>query len=314
LPSALSLALLEMPPLTSQQQPNLPDAAAGIKQTIQARHGIATYVPKGHTFKVINTYGRQVVDLWGFTLHGVPTRDEMEQDTEEEQKLDAEIAEAENKAYTQGVEDSGVVVEHEPTGEAEKEVEESGVLVSDGQTQDTAEKDDDESRGEAVTQEVGPEVKAEETSPTQGAQESEAVEAQAGQVSEEQTQMSKSWASYIPSIPEKLKKPTTKTTTADSSQDESQRKSWGSYLPSIRGSKGKEKAVDEKEARTWSSYIPSGTAFSSYIPKGALSSIAALHQRDPSKSLAEQMYDFSKTPVGAVGLSSKFSITSCLVV
>jgi uncharacterized protein YcgI (DUF1989 family) len=59
-----------MPILPSKQQPNLPDAATGIKQTIQARHGIAAYVPKDHTIKVINTYGRQVVDLWGFALHG----------------------------------------------------------------------------------------------------------------------------------------------------------------------------------------------------------------------------------------------------
>jgi hypothetical protein len=300
-----------MPILPSTQQANLPDAATGIKQTIQARHGIATYVPKGHTIKVINTYGRQVVDLWGFALHGAPTRDEMEQDAEEEEKLEAELAEAEHNVREQGVEDSGIVVEHELGGREQqhKEAEESGVLVEEGNTQTMGEKEDEDTHEKATSQDISSE-KAEDIPLPSSSQELDIVEEKSGESSDVQTQMSKSWASYIPSISEKLRKPATEGDQAGPSQDGSQRKTWGSYLPSIRGSKGKEKAEDDKEPRTWSSYIPSGTAFSSYIPKGALSSIAALHQRDPSKSVAEQLYDFSKTPVGAVGLSSKFTIIS----
>ncbi|KAK4962328.1 hypothetical protein LTR66_012697, partial [Elasticomyces elasticus] len=105
----------------------------------------------------------------------------------------------------------------------------------------------------------------------------------------------------------------------EGSGDEGAKKGWTAYLPSIRGGKGggseekaapeaekKEKAAPEaeKEKKTWSSYFPSGIGFSSYLPaKSTLSGFAASHYRDPSKSYAEQLADFSKTPVGAAGLS-----------
>jgi hypothetical protein len=126
---------------------------------------------------------------------------------------------------------------------------------------------------------------------------------------------SRGWASYIPSVHGRGKKvekapgeqsrvEKTETTAKSAS------KGWGSYLPSVRGLKrpakpqGSENAEEEK---TWGSYIPSGQGFSNYLPnKSAISSFASLHQIDSSKSVAEQLYDFSKTPVGAAGLSGKF--------
>lgn len=41
-------------------------------QTIPARHGTATFVPSGHTIKIINTFGTQVVDTWAFALPSPP--------------------------------------------------------------------------------------------------------------------------------------------------------------------------------------------------------------------------------------------------
>src|ERR1700753_2783178 len=73
--------------LPRRSEPQLPETVMGVKQTILARHGTATYVPKGHTIKIINTYGRQVVDTWAFALHAPPTAEEMEQDAQDEQEF-----------------------------------------------------------------------------------------------------------------------------------------------------------------------------------------------------------------------------------
>ncbi|KAK8207531.1 hypothetical protein IWZ01DRAFT_368992 [Phyllosticta capitalensis] len=99
-------------------------------------------------------------------------------------------------------------------------------------------------------------------------------------------------------------------------------KSWGSYLPSIPirkpGSSNKknmtaaaqtqhQRLAKDSNAKGWLSYIPSGKSFTSYLPpkgKEALSAFAASHYRDPTKSYGEQLYEFSKTPVGAFGLSA----------
>lgn len=68
-----------------------------------------------------------------------------------------------------------------------------------------------------------------------------------------------------------------------------------------------EKTASEATSKGWSAYLPSGFGFTSYLPstKGALSAFASSHHRDPNKSYAEQLYEFSKTPVGAASLSGK---------
>jgi hypothetical protein len=134
---------------------------------------------------------------------------------------------------------------------------------------------------------------------------------------------SKGWASYIPSVRglgKQAEKPG-----ADQEQSEatdttpkSASKGWGSYLPSVRGlrkSTKEKESKEDKEERTWGSYIPSGQGYSNYLPnRSAISSFASLHQRDSSKSVAEQLYDFSKTPVGAAGLSGKVLLFPKLIV
>ena len=52
-------------------------------QTIPARYGVATFVPAGHTIKIVNTSGTQVVDTWAFAL---PNPEEKENEPQQQQK------------------------------------------------------------------------------------------------------------------------------------------------------------------------------------------------------------------------------------
>jgi hypothetical protein len=117
------------------------------------------------------------------------------------------------------------------------------------------------------------------------------------------TNVKKSWTKYLPSVRGRPKQPATtddpQTLEASAKTAPAPRKTWASYLPSVPNKTGHD------EPRSWASHIPSGHGFSSYIPKDALHAISEIHKRDPNKSVAEQLYDFSKTPAGAAGLSSK---------
>jgi len=73
-----------------------------------------------------------------------------------------------------------------------------------------------------------------------------------------------------------------------------------------------EKTQNEANTKKWSSYLPTGKGFSSYVPnvqipdsKSAISAFQSSHYRDPNKSYAEHLYDFSKTPVGAGTIAGK---------
>lgn len=137
-----------------------------------------------------------------------------------------------------------------------------------------------------------------------------------------------------PDTPEKDK--TTELT--DSPSKQSPKRTWASYLPSIpyrnKGAANKQaaeqkpsaeqiKKQNEENTKKWSSYLPTGKSFSSYVPnvpnvevpdsKSVISAFKSSHYRDPNKSYAEQLYDFSKTPVGAgtmAGTLSEFHNTT----
>lgn len=99
---------------------------------------------------------------------------------------------------------------------------------------------------------------------------------------------------------------------------------WSSYMPSMstlgmsnKEDGGQEKGDQEKSSggqtqqqknsKTWASYFKPGKGFSSYIPQQAtdtVSKFVSAHNRDTSKSYLEQLTDFSKTPVGAAGMSA----------
>ncbi|KAF2770557.1 hypothetical protein EJ03DRAFT_382013 [Teratosphaeria nubilosa] len=202
------------------------------QQTIQARHGVATFVPAGQVIKIINTSGTQVVDAWAFALPDpVPKKDDSgdkKEETKDEQKQN----------------------EKTPAKPAPKKKKDA-----DLPSQEDAEK---------ATQER---MKQSE---------------QAGADAKTATPQKSSWSSYVPSLG--LTSPKKDTDTPKKDETEQQ-----------------------KNSRTWASYFPSGKGFQSYIPKSASGTVSAFakdHQRDTSKSYFEQLQDFSKTPVGAAGLSA----------
>ncbi|KNG47317.1 hypothetical protein DDE82_000905 [Stemphylium lycopersici] len=246
---------------------------SGELQTIPARHGVATFVPRGRTIKVINTYGKQVVSMWAFTL-GPPPED------------------------GEGEEGEGKELEEE---EVKREAEELKKAVEEGEGQeaDTAKGAEDQAKKENADSEKGAESWENITDDTK--QDAEDPPEQA------------------PDTPENENEKSTESTASPSQQPN--KRTWASYLPSIpyrnKGAANKqeaeqkpspeqEKKQNEENTKKWSSYLPTGKSFSSYVPnmevpdsKSVVSAFKASHNRDPNKSYAEQLYDFSKTPVGA---------------
>jgi hypothetical protein len=242
-------------------------------QQIPARHGTATFVPKGSVIKIINTYGRQVVDTWAFALPSeAPSQREVDEENEREEEVDRQATTAAEKqggaetAQQEGEEAAAAAAGTQPAqddGEAKQEGEQNEESNNDG---DVTPKDDSGSGAQKVPGSET-ETDAEKAKDTDGG----------------------------------LKTP--------------QKAGWSSYIPSIRSTKGKGEASQQQtpkkkeqqgEKRTWASYFPSGQGFSNYVPSSkSISSFASSHERDPTKSYAEQLYDFSKTPVGAGALSGK---------
>ncbi|KAF2397526.1 hypothetical protein EJ06DRAFT_153826 [Trichodelitschia bisporula] len=208
------------------RKPALP--AVGESQTIPARHGVATFVPRGHTVTVRNTYGSQVVDMWAFALHEPPRDEDIDEEGKEaKEEKDAQAAQGEELKSNPPIKKDKEEKKEEQKSEKEKTAEGEKRVAGDNKSDKEAE--------EAA---------------------------------------SRSWSSYMPTLP-----------TPWSSQSQPK----------------EEKAVKE---RNWGSYLPSGVGFSSYVPsKATLSAFAASRYRDPDKSYKEQLYDFSKTPVGAASLS-----------
>ncbi|CAE7206618.1 hypothetical protein PTTW11_09582 [Pyrenophora teres f. teres] len=262
---------------------NTVDDMSGELQTIPARHGVATFVPRGRTIKVINTYGQQVVSMWAFTL-GAPPEDEDDGAGEE---LDEEQVKREADELKKAV-DEGEGKDAETLVESGKEVKKEDERGDDKEAQST----------EKSIQDSKQEVK---DSPEQAA---------------DATQKAKDSSEQTPDTT-----PDEKAKTAPSSSKQPNKRTWASYLPSIpyrnKGGANKqeteqkptpeqEKKQNEENTKKWSSYLPTGKSFSSYVPnvevpdsKSVVSAFKASHYRDPNKSYAEQLYDFSKTPVGA---------------
>lgn len=245
---------------------------SGELQTIPARHGVATFVPRGRTIKVINTYGKQVVSMWAFSL-GAPPEEEDEEDAEVPE-LDEEEVQKEAEGLKKAVEEGGGK-ETEATSKGKekfKETENTGK-----ETQTTSEDEDAEDPPEQA-----PDTPENEKS-------TETIASSSKQPSK------RTWASYLPSIPYRNK--------AAANKAEAEKK------PSAE----EEKAQNEENTKKWSSYLPTGKGFSSYVPnvqlpdsKGVVSAFKSSHYRDPNKSYAEQLYDFSKTPVGAGTIAGTF--------
>lgn len=246
---------------------------SGQLQTIPARHGVATFVPRGRTIKVINTYGKQVVSTWAFGLGAPPEDGEVDENDVKEIEGQTERLKEEIGKQEKGI------TEYKASEEKENTEKDSQTMKLDAATEDGKEKANDKSPNpESVPFPSGSQSEAAEDPPEEAPDESKAPE-------------KRTWSSYLPS------KPT-------------------GYLPSLPyRSKGavsqpseplSEKAKRDELTKKWSSYLPTGKSFSSYVPNvqlpdssGVVSAFKASHYRDPNKSYAEQLYDFSKTPVGA---------------
>jgi hypothetical protein len=224
---------------------------SGEYQLVPARHGTATFVPRGHTIMIRNTYGKQVIDTWAFALNAPPKKKAQEKKTKDQAKKD-ESGDGDNKQEKEASSKEAEAKENKNGGEVNTEIEPESKDESNKQEN---KKDDNK----------------------------ENVDDSAN------------------SSPEKAK------------GDKTGKNTWSSYLPTLRSRAGPKNTKDKEDddektkqanTRKWSSYLPSGKGYTSYLPSSeAISAFASSHYRDPEKSIAEQLQDFSKTPVGAAGLS-----------
>jgi hypothetical protein len=123
---------------------------SGELQTIPARHGVATFVPRGRTIKVINTYGQQVVSMWAFTLG--PPPENGEEGEGEGKELDEEQVKKEAEGLKKAVEeDAGKEAEASAKGEEEKADDKGSKHEekSDGKEAPSTEKQTDDSKQDA---------------------------------------------------------------------------------------------------------------------------------------------------------------------
>ncbi|PVH95884.1 hypothetical protein DM02DRAFT_675184 [Periconia macrospinosa] len=285
---------------------------SGELQTIPARHGVATYVPKGRTIKIINTYGKQVVSAWAFGL-GPPPEDGDEEEVEGEEDVEGmeedveKLKEGLDKGKEKEVEDVEKKIKEEiekPKEEAAKDADEKTEEVKDdgkeskdetGETGDSAVKHDPDASEEKDAKKSEDSTNDADDPPEQAPDTPENEKSAPEQAaSSAKSNQKRSWASYLPSIPYRNKNPTQGKADSNSKQE----------------SKA-EKEKSEATSKKWSSYLPTGKGFSSYVPnvqmpdsQQVISAFQASHGRDPNKSYAEQLYDFSKTPVGAGSIAA----------
>ncbi|KAI9657926.1 MAG: hypothetical protein M1821_002583 [Bathelium mastoideum] len=294
---------------------------SGSIQTIPARHGTATYVPQGHSIKIINSSGTQVIDTWVFALNAPPTGRQKKLEKSQEPAQPNEGEQTPKKNEKQVEKENGTVTP--ASGKETQTIDDEKDLESKREAgDDTVEKrgGDPEDQGATGKGEEGKEETAEETQASNSQSKEENDEHGEQMVDSTTTAASSGrWSAYIPSWSSSSKGAQNKDTPGaakgkkapaklkDQKQPQkkvdgaAQSSTWSSYIPTWSSSKTEKPS----NSKGWSTYIPSGQGFSSYLPsQGQLSAFAAQHARNPAKSYAEQLYDFSKTPVGAVGLSA----------
>jgi hypothetical protein len=284
---------------------------SGELQTIPARHGVATFVPRGRTIKVINTYGKQVVSMWAFTLGAPPEEgDEDGPGAEEMEKEAKKLQEAAEKEEGQGEkQEIDESAKEEPSEQKVEDQNEEQKAEGQNEEQKTEGQNEEQKEQPASSNEEGskeehedPPEQAPDTPDNEKTTESTEKSTEDTTESTETTgkQPSKrTWASYLPSIPYRSKGKGAKAEKAEPGAEQ-------------EPSPEEQKAQNEANTKKWSSYIPTGKGFSSYIPnvevpskEGVVSAFKSSHYRDPNKSYAEQLYDFSKTPVGAGTIAGK---------
>jgi len=253
---------------------------SGELQTIPARHGVATFVPRGRTIKIINTYGKQVVSTWAFGLHAPPEEGD-DNDGEEVEEVEGKAEELKEELEKEEKEEKQVEKAEAASGKDESEKTES---KKDKRIND----ENEDGSKEANEPNVEDEKSKGADDPPEQAPDTPPDDAKSSDKSNDKKPEKRTWSSYLPSIPYR-------------SRNQGQN-SENKGKPDAKTEKAQNEAVSKK----WSSYLPTGKGFSSYVPnvqmpdtQGVVSAFKASHNWDPNKSYAEQLYDFSKTPVGA---------------
>ncbi|EAT92416.2 hypothetical protein SNOG_00921 [Parastagonospora nodorum SN15] len=240
---------------------------SGELQTIPARHGVATFVPRGRTIKVINTYGKQVVSMWAFSLGAPPEEGEGEGEAED---IDEDKVREEAEGLKNAVEGKDGGME---SGEKDEKIEKKDREEDTNEADKTKPDDDD------------PPEQAPDTPENEKTTETTA--------SSSKQPTKRTWGSYLPSIPyrnkgapkkeEGEKKPSAQD---EKTQNEANTKKWSSYLPTGKG---------------FSSYVPNVQIPDS---KSAISAFQSSHNRDPNKSYAEQLHPWNTSPLPHTRASS----------
>ncbi|TKA68773.1 hypothetical protein B0A49_07336 [Cryomyces minteri] len=248
-------------------------------QVIPARHGTATFVPRGSIIKIINTSGTQVIDTWAFALHNPPEKlapKEKEPKEKKEKKERKEQPPIEKQA-----DDKKEATNKKAADDTKSEAKEPD-KKSDEKEPDKKSTEEKSNEGKSKNDEASGEAAGEE-------------KASGGTAA-------KGWTSYLPSLRSKGDKGD-KGDKSDKGETAGNKAADGKAAES-KAAEDKKSSDEAAASKGWSAYMPSGIGFTSYLPsKGALSAFAASHYRDPNKSYVEQLQDFSKTPVGAAGLS-----------
>jgi uncharacterized protein YcgI (DUF1989 family) len=184
-----------------------------------------------------------------------------------------------------------------PAGQTIKIINSSGTQVVDtwafALPQPAPKKDVDqrarekEEAGKEETAKAAEKVKAKNNFPNQEEAEKATKEAQvqAEQAEKEGAQKKTGWSTYVPSI----------STLGLGKKEEND------------GRPESNETQQQKDSRTWATYFKPGKGFGSYIPQQAtdtVNKLVSVHYRDTNKSYLEQLTDFSKTPVGAAGMSA----------
>lgn len=218
-------------------------AEAATMQTIPARHGTATFVPKGSTIKIVNTSGTQVIDTWAFALPTAPKGllDKGSEEKESEDKKEDEGRKEESKKTDESKKDDAAPAAPPATPQpAAKSKGKKGKNDLDLPSQEDA---------EAATAQ-GSQQPAEDGGASKGA---------------DGSTPKKGWTAYLPS----LRGSGGQKAVADGgAADEKKKKD--------AAADDKEQKQQQKESsRTWGSYLPSGQGYTSYLPsKGAISAFA----------------------------------------
>ncbi|THX00258.1 hypothetical protein D6D17_06411 [Aureobasidium pullulans] len=252
-------------------------------QTIPARHGTATFVPKGSTIKIVNTSGTQVIDTWAFALPTPPKKQGPQEDAQDEQDKSYQEQDEKEKLNLAEEED------RKQREEEKKKQEEEEKKKKEQEEKDKAskKKGNRKSRG-------GLDLPSQEEAEAATSQQQQAAEAEAKQQS---TPTKSSWSSYLPSL--RGRKQITDGNAKDDSKASEQKEDPADSTEVL------DKSQEKENSRQWGSYLLKGQGVTSYLPsKGAISAFAAQHARDPNKTYAEQLADFSRTPVGAASLSA----------